>query len=124
MDVHRYKGSGLLKTLIAGIFLFSPLLSEGVLAASESEQLIVFTQPDVSAVENSFRKNHLPQIRKIAQAMGVSVHEVDARKGSPGQVAMGVSALAQLPARRTYSPEGRPCFEVKFSLHNQTNPRD
>ncbi len=69
MDVHRYKGSGLLKTLIAGIFLFSPLLSEGVLAASESEQLIVFTQPDVSAVEKSFRKNHLPQIRKIAQAM-------------------------------------------------------
>ena len=88
MDVHRYKGSGLLKTLIAGIFLFSPLLSEGVLAASESEQLIVFTQPDVSAVEKSFRKNHLPQIRKIAQAMGVSVHEVDARKGSPGQVAI------------------------------------
>ena len=65
MDVHRYKGPGLLKTLIAGFLVFAHLLSASVLAASESEQLIVFTQPDVSAVEKSFRKNHLPQIREI-----------------------------------------------------------
>jgi polyisoprenoid-binding protein YceI len=88
MDAVRLKVAGAIITLIAGLFLFAPLLSAGVLAASESEQLIVFTQPDVSAVEKSFRENHLPQIRKIAQEMGVSVHEVDARQGSPGQVAI------------------------------------
>jgi hypothetical protein len=48
----------------------------------------VFTQPDGSAVEKSFREHHLPQSRKMAQEMGVSIHEVDARKGSPGQVAI------------------------------------
>ena len=88
MDAERYNISGLLKRLITGFFLLPPLLSAIALAASEYEQLIVFTQPDGSAVEKSFRENHLPQIRKMAQEMGVSIHEVDARMGSPGQVAI------------------------------------
>ena len=87
-DAPIYKDSGWLFTLIAGFFLFTTLLSEGVLASSGSEQLIVFTQPGGSAVESFFRESHLPQIRKIAQEMGVSVHEVDARKGSPTEVAI------------------------------------
>jgi len=88
MDADRYNISGLLQTLLAGFVLLTPLLSTTALAAPEYEQLIVFTQPDASAVENSFRDNHLPQIRKIAREMGVSVHEVDARRGSPEQVAI------------------------------------
>jgi hypothetical protein len=88
MDALRYKDSVWRYTLIAGLFLFTTLLSEGAFASSENEQLIIFTQPDGSAVESFFRENHLPQIRKIAQEMGVSVYEVDARKGSPAEVAI------------------------------------
>jgi hypothetical protein len=89
MDTIRNKGSGWLYVLVAGFFLFTNLLSlEAALASSENEQLIVFTQPDGSAVEKIFSESHLPQIRKIAREMGVSVHEVDARKGSPAEVAI------------------------------------
>ncbi len=88
MDATRYKGSLILWTLMVGVFWVIPFLSATVVAASEEEQLIVFTQPGVSAVDDNFRKNHLPLIRKMAQEMGVRVHEADARNGSPAEVAV------------------------------------
>ena len=74
--------------LIAGLLLSIPFLSTRGLAALESEQLIVFMQPNVSAVDRAFREDHLPLIRKMAEEMGVGVHEVDARQGSPAEVAV------------------------------------
>ncbi|MDX2502549.1 MAG: YceI family protein [Deltaproteobacteria bacterium] len=82
----KHKFAGLIITLIMGLSGFALLPATGSAAASENEQLIVFLQPDVSAVDAAFRENHLPQIRKIAHDMDVSVHEVNAGKGSPGQV--------------------------------------
>ena len=88
MDTQKYLNSVLLYTLMAGLLIFIPLRPASGLAASGDEQLIVFMQPDVSAVDKAFRKSHLPQILIIAREMGVSVHVVDARRGSPAQVAI------------------------------------
>jgi len=54
----------------------------------DSGQLIVFVQPNLSAVDDDFQQRLLPEIRKLADAMGVSVHVVDARKGSPAEVTL------------------------------------
>jgi len=54
----------------------------------DSGQLIVFVQPKSSAVDDIFLQRSLPEIRKLADAMGVTVHVVDARKGSPFKVAL------------------------------------
>jgi len=59
--------------------------------ASEAEQFIVFVQPDVSPAAQAFRQRHLPQIRKLAQTLGVDIQVVDARKGSPSTV--GITPL-------------------------------
>jgi len=91
MPVERHTVQGWQKILMAGFFLLAPWLSANAPAGPESGQLIVFTQPDISAVDQSFRKTHLPQIREIAREMGISVHEVDARRGSPEQV--GITPL-------------------------------
>jgi polyisoprenoid-binding protein YceI len=70
------------------------LLSVGLLspqpgkAGSETEQLIVFLQPGASPVDETFQKRHLPKIRKLAAAMGVSVHSIDANQGSPAEIAI------------------------------------
>ena len=78
----------ILKPLMMGLFWCIPFLSAAVVAASEEEQLIVFMQPDVSSVDETFREVHLPLIRKMAEEMGVSLHKMDARKGSPAEVAL------------------------------------
>jgi polyisoprenoid-binding protein YceI len=67
------------------VFLMLPPIAG---AAPGSGQLIVFVQPDSSAVNDRFRQHALPEIRKLAAAMGVSVHVVDAREGSPAEVAL------------------------------------
>jgi polyisoprenoid-binding protein YceI len=64
------------------------ILPHSARAAEESGQLIVFVQPDSSAIDDVFLQRSLPEIRKLADAMGVSVHVADARKGSPAEVAL------------------------------------
>jgi hypothetical protein len=72
--------------LIAATFCVVLLSPPYARPAPEAEQLIVFVQPDVSPVAKSFRQHRLPQIRKLAQTLGVDLHVVDARKGSPATV--------------------------------------
>ena len=91
MNAERHKHSGIISALITGSLFVFLLLPPYTHAASETEQLIVFVQPDASEVEKAFRERRLPEIRKLAEAMGVSVHVVDARKGSPAEV--GITPL-------------------------------
>jgi polyisoprenoid-binding protein YceI len=74
--------------LTAIFFWIVLFLPPNVISATESEQLIIFVQPEFSAVDDIFLESSLPEIRKLADAMGVSVHVVDARKGSPPEVAL------------------------------------
>ena len=71
--------------LLVSIFLVLP---QGARTATDAGQLIVFVQPNSSSVDDVFRQRSLPEIRKLADAMGVSVHVVDASKGSPAEVAL------------------------------------
>ena len=77
--------------LMAAIFCAVIFLPQNIWPAPEAEQLIVFVQADISPVAKSFRQRHLPQIRKLAQTLGVNLHVVDARKGSPAPV--GITPL-------------------------------
>ena len=77
--------------LIAAIFCVVLLLPQYAGTASEAEQFIVFVQPNVSPAAQAFRQHHLPQIRKLAQTLGVDIQVVDARKGSPSTV--GITPL-------------------------------
>jgi hypothetical protein len=76
---------------MAAIFCVVLLSPPYARPAPETEQLIVFVQPDVSPVAKSFQQHRLPQIRKLAQTLGVDLHVVDARKGSPSTV--GITPL-------------------------------
>ena len=73
----------LLMTVILVIFL---LLPENARSASETEQLIVFVQPDVSPVSKTFRQRRLPLIEKLAQNMGLDLRVINAGNGSPSTV--------------------------------------
>jgi hypothetical protein len=64
------------------------LLPSTTLAASEPEQLIVFVQPGASAVDKTFQEQLLPQIRELANSMGVPIHVVEADKGAPAEIAI------------------------------------
>jgi polyisoprenoid-binding protein YceI len=91
MQVSKYTCRTKPGLLIAAIFcvvLWSPQYAG---TASQAEQLIVFVQPDVSPAAKSFQQHQLPQIRKLAQTLGVDLHVVDARKGSPSTV--GITPL-------------------------------
>ena len=74
-----------LAAFLLSVFLFLP---QNAMTTPDSGQLIVFVQPNLSAVDDDFQQRLLPEIRKLADAMGVSVHVVDARKGSPAEVAL------------------------------------
>ncbi|UCF91445.1 MAG: YceI family protein [Desulfobacterales bacterium] len=80
----RPKISGLI-LLMAWVGLLMPPLGRAV---SEAEQLIVFVQPGVSPVDEVFQARHLPEIRRLAEAMGVAVHVVDAAQRSPAEIAV------------------------------------
>ncbi|MBT8367961.1 MAG: hypothetical protein KJP23_24970, partial [Deltaproteobacteria bacterium] len=72
-------------TILLSILLILP---QSARTSPETEQLIVFVQSNISAVDDMFSKRSLPQIRKLAESMGVSVHVVEARDGSPEEVAI------------------------------------
>lgn len=57
-------------------------------AASAAEQMIVFVQPGGSSVDAAFQERSLPEIRKLAEAMQIQVHVVDASAGAPPEVAV------------------------------------
>ncbi len=91
MSAEKHKQGRIIRALIAGsvfIFFLSPSHAH---TAPEAEQLIVFVQPEASEVEETFRERRLPEIRNLAEAMGVRVHVVDARRGSPAEV--GITPL-------------------------------
>ena len=91
MQGYRHRRHVRTAWLMAGFFwlvLSSPHYAGSTPAA---EQLIVFVQPEVSPVAKSFQQSRLPQIRQLAQRLGVDVHVVDARKGSP--TAVGITPL-------------------------------
>jgi polyisoprenoid-binding protein YceI len=56
--------------------------------AAETEQLLVFLQKTDSPVESVFISQHLSNIRKLAEEIGVSLHLINARRGSPVKVAV------------------------------------
>ena len=70
--------TGLLMAAILCVVLLPPQYAG---TASEAEQLIVFIQPDVTPVAQAFRQHRLPQIRKLAQTLGVDIQVVDTRTG-------------------------------------------
>lgn len=49
-------------------------------------QLVVFVQPGASQVARAFEQEHLPAVRALAEALGVSVAIVDATRGVPDEV--------------------------------------
>lgn len=78
---------GSLAKLLLGVA--AVLLSVGkTTGAEESEQLIVFLQPESSRVETVFEKKRLPELRELARQMGVAVTVRDARQGAPEEVAV------------------------------------
>ena len=71
--------------LLVSIFFVLP---QNAKTTTDLEQLIVFVQPNTSSVNDVFLQRRLPEIRNLADAMGVSVHVMDATKGSPTEVAL------------------------------------
>ena len=70
------------------LLLLFPAIPQDSGAAPKSEQLIVFVQPGKSPVDDAFVGNSLPEIKKLAESMGVDVHVVNATRGSPEAVAV------------------------------------
>ncbi len=93
MSMHGYTIKCGMRTglLMAAIFCLFLCLPKNARSALEVQQLIIFVQPDVSPLATSFRQRRLPQIEKLAQTLGVDLHVVDARKGSP--LTVGVTPL-------------------------------
>ena len=63
-------------------------LPQAANSSPESEQLIVFVQSKISAVDKIFIERYLPQIQQQVESMGVTLHVVEARNGSPEEVAI------------------------------------
>ena len=74
--------------LAVGFFFGAVIFPHRALGASETEQLLVFVQNGNLPVNSVFKSQHLPKIRKLAHEMGVSMHLIDARDGSPTKVAV------------------------------------
>jgi len=77
-------------TVLFGLLsgLFEP--SDSLGKTPETEQLIVFLQGN-RPVGTAFQRDWLPQIRRLAEQLGVSVHIVDTGKGSPKEI--GITPL-------------------------------
>jgi polyisoprenoid-binding protein YceI len=87
MIANKRKSFKIIRSL-AILFVLYLFLYTNASAASEAEQLLVFVQPGASTVETAFQEHRLPEIRKLAESMGVSVHIVDARQGAPLQISL------------------------------------
>ncbi len=79
--------TGIVRLIAISLWIFIFLPQPGI-TATEFEQLIIFVQPEISSVDDIFLERSLPEIRRLADKMGVSVHVVDARKGSPAEIAL------------------------------------
>jgi len=80
--------TNLICVLAVGFFLGVAIPPSHALVTAEKEQLLVFVQNGSLPVGIAFRDKRLPDIRKLADEMGVSLHVVDARQGSPASVAV------------------------------------
>jgi polyisoprenoid-binding protein YceI len=78
-------GAILAVSFAAVSFARMPQTAQG---ADEREELIVFVQSGTSPVGDAFRSRYLPEIYKIADEMGLDVHVVEARNGSPEEVSV------------------------------------
>ncbi len=76
--------------------------------ALAGEQLIVFTQPDASAVAESFQREHLPAIESLADDMGVELKVVDVAAGVPRDV--GITPLIVYQNHR-----GRSIYQGRYA---------
>jgi len=100
------------------IRLFTPfcllLFSAGAsLAMTDSpERLAVFVQSGRSAVDEAFQRAVLPEIRKIAEKMGIALVVVDARQGAPAEI--GLTPLLVYQNHR-----GRSIFQGRFNDFNR-----
>lgn len=56
------------------------------LCSVKSEQLIVFVQTTDTTIENYFQKKQLPEIKKTAEELGVSLSVYDGNRGFPAEV--------------------------------------
>ena len=64
-------------------------ISPDTLSASAApEQLLVFVQTGASNVDATFQDRYLPELRKMAELMGIEIRVVDVRKGVPSDVAI------------------------------------
>ncbi len=68
--------------VLAIITLTLPLLAQ----ADKNDQLLVFVQPGESELARHFEDEMLPAIESIAESLGVTVHTIDARNGTPADV--------------------------------------
>lgn len=78
----------LIMTLLIGLLFGLTTPSDCVGKTHETDQLIVFSQENISPIDTTFQRDRLPEIRRLAEQMGVSVHIVDAGKGSPKEIAV------------------------------------
>ena len=76
--------------------------------AMAGEQLIVFTQPNASALAGTFQAEHLPAIEKLADDMGVAFKAVDATAGAPDSV--GITPLIVYQNHR-----GRSVYQGRYT---------
>jgi len=88
MQVNKSNSKKGIIRLIAVSLWMALFLPQPGITATEPEQLIIFVQPEISPVDDIFQERSLPEIRRLADKMGVSVQVVDARLGSPAEIAL------------------------------------
>ena len=71
-------------------------------------EVIVFVQPGASAVDRTFQREHLPQIRAIAEELGAALRVVDARHGAPAEVSLTPLIVYQ-------NHRGRSIYQGRYS---------
>ena len=89
-DMEKYTSKSRTTIPWFAAFLLSAfiILPQSAAANPDSGQLIVFVQPNSSSIDDVFQQRSLPEIRKLADDLGVSMHVVDAGGGAPAEVAL------------------------------------
>ena len=70
--------------------------------------VIVFVQPGASAVDRTFQRDRLPEIRAIAEELGAALRVVDARRGAPAEVSLTPLIVYQ-------NHRGRSIYQGRYS---------